>query len=417
MLETVSSRRAALAYFLGLCFFCYAFVQRVLPSVMIDGFAADLAISGAALGVLSGAYFYAYAAMQVPVGLLIDRHGPRKLLSAAMLVCVAGSAWMAASESLTSAAFARALIGAAVAFGFVGTLSIIARFFPSARFALLAGVLQSAGMMGAILGQAPLRLLVEQLGWRGTLSALAAFALALAIVLWLFLPSHQTAQASTDKEAKQSSVKLVLLKGQNWICAGLGFGLASTMLAFAALWAVPWLQLSYNLDTKTAASLASLNFLGNALTAPLFAWWSDRMGRRKPVLLIGASCTLIATTLIIYIDHWSTYSLAVLFFCTGFAPAVIPTAFAAARELNTSKVSGTALGLVNMFVVGSGALLQPLIGALLDMGATSREPSNSLVHAIADYDWAFTTLVLANALAVVCALLLRETNCRNATTT
>lgn len=414
--KTISSRRAILAFSLGLCFFCYAFVQRVLPSVMIDELMTGLAVGGAALGLLSGAYFYAYASMQIPVGMLIDRFGPRHLLSLAMLVCVFASAWMAVSETLLSAGFARALIGAAVAFGFVGTLAIIARFFPPHRFALMVGLVQSAGMLGAVLGQAPLRLLVEQLSWRGSLWTLAGVALVLSIVLWIFLPSHEASKPHPAKKSKsKSSLRAVVSRRQNWLGAGLGFGLAATMLAFTGLWAVPWLEQVYGMSTAAAASLASLNFIGNAFGSPLLGWWSDRIGKRKPVLIFGALSGLITTILIIYGGLWSTPVLAVLIFCSGLAPATIPTTFACVRELNAPFVAGTALGLINMFVVGSGAVLQPMIGKLLDAQSSAQESTDVMTYTDSSYSFAFSTLVIANAIALLCALWIRESNCENAT--
>ncbi len=419
MTHSVSRRRALLAFALGLACFCYAFVQRVMPSVIIDELVSDLAVGGAALGLLSGAYFYAYASMQIPVGMLIDRYGPRRLLSLAMLVCVIASAWMASSESLYGAVFARALIGAAVAFGFVGTLAIVARYFAPGRFALMGGVLQSAGMLGAVLGQAPLRLLVEQFGWRGTLWGLAAFAAVLAVLLWCFLPAgHQQIKPSVDepRPSVRGDLRKVFAKRQNWYGAGLGFGLAAPMLAFSGLWAVPWLEQTYGFTTATAASLASLNFVGNAVGAPLLGWWSDHIARRKPVLIFGAFTGLICTLLTIYVEHWTKAELALLFFASGLAAAAIPTTFAALRELNPPAVAGTTLGLVNMFVVGSGAVLQPLIGTLLDSAA---EPSvsSTIAYSASNYNTAFVTIVLANAVAFACALSIRESNCQNTTLT
>ncbi len=414
MTVPLSPRRALLAYGLGLSFFCYAFVLRVLPSVMTAELARDLAAGGAALGLLSGAYFYAYASMQIPVGLLVDRYGPRRLLSLAMLVCACGSAWMASSDTLHSALLARGLIGAAVAFGFVGTLAIIARYFPPRRFALLAGLVQSAGMLGAVLGQAPLRLLVEHMAWRGTLWALAAVAALLAAVLWLYLPAQAVKTTTLEhKNSALSSLKDVLAIRDNWLAAGLGFGLAASMLAFAGLWAVPWLEQVYALSTAKAASIASLTFIGNAVGSPLAGWWSDRMGRRKPVLLLGAVAGLVGTSATVYGSQWSVLSLQVLFFVSGFAAAVIPTAFAAVRELNEPRVAGTTLGLVNMFVVGSAAVLQPLVGILLDNSTEST--AVTATYSAANYHWALSTVVLANALALLCALLIKESNCQNAT--
>lgn len=384
---------------------------------MIDELQRDFAVSGTALGLLSGAYFYTYAAVQVPVGMLIDRFGARRLLSLAMLVCVFASAWMAVSASLQSASLARALIGAAVAFGFVGTLSIIARFFPANHFALMAGILQSAGMLGAVLGQAPLRLMVEQLEWRGTLWVLSLVAFILAALLWTCLPRHNNQPNGSKSPVSNPFRGLgdVIKRRQNWLGAGLGFGLASTMLAFAGLWAVPWLEQVYGYTTASAAFLASLNFIGVAVGSPLLGWWSDRLGKRKPVLLTGAVAGFSCTLALVYGGPWSTPILATLIFTSGLAAAAIPLTFATMRELNPHAQAGTALGLTNMFVVGSGAILQPLIGALLDQRSPLLSDSTKTAFQASDFQWAFYALLAANGLALICTLLIRESNCKNLT--
>jgi MFS family permease len=170
---SVSRRSANLAFALGSLFFGYAFIQRVAPSIMTNELMRDFNVGGAALGSLSAFYFYAYASIQLPVGILTDRFGPRKLMSFAAALCAIASIVFAFSDSLLLAAISRALIGATVAFGFVGTLAIVGYWFKPAQFATLAGVVQAVGMCGAIFGQAPLRLVVEQTGWRGMMGALA----------------------------------------------------------------------------------------------------------------------------------------------------------------------------------------------------------------------------------------------------
>ena len=186
--NSVTRRGAIVAFVLGTLFFGYAFIQRVAPSVMTGELMRDFAVGGAALGSLSALYFYAYAAIQLPVGMLTDRFGPRKLMSAAAALCALATLLFARSDSLFIASLGRALIGATVAFAFVGTMAIAGYLFSAARYAMLAGVLQTVGMCGAIFGQAPLRQLIETLGWRGTMGTLSTLALLLAIALFVLVP-------------------------------------------------------------------------------------------------------------------------------------------------------------------------------------------------------------------------------------
>ena len=150
-------RLAAVAFVVGAAFFAYAFVLRVAPSVMVDDLMATFAVGGAVLGNLSAFYFYAYSGLQIPVGIALDRVGPRRLMTVAAAVVGIGTLLFAYAETIGIAYVGRALIGVGCAFSWAGTLAIVNRWFPE-RFALLAGVSQAIAMGGAMLGQGPLAL-------------------------------------------------------------------------------------------------------------------------------------------------------------------------------------------------------------------------------------------------------------------
>jgi len=409
-------QRAFFAYLLGMLFFTYAFIQRVAPSVVTDELMRDFSVGAASLGILSGAYFYTYAALQLPVGLLTDRYGPRKLMAAAALVCALASAGFAGSESLLAASFYRALIGGAVAFGFVGTLSIITQFFSPGRFALLAGLVQTMGMIGAIAGQAPLRVLVESRGWQESFLWLMLVGLVLALLLFTVVPRRSKNDLHGEKRSLRQSLRLVARNPQSWLCAGIGFGLAAPMLSFAGLWAIPWLELSYNIDKKQAAGLVSMLFVGWGLASPLWGWLSDRMGKRKPVIIGGTLIALSGFLLLVYVGGWSLTAIGILFTVTGVGGSAMIIIFGSVRESNLVANSAAAMGLANMCVVGSGAVTQPLIGWLLEKNWDGTQINGVPIYAVETYRIALFVLVVSMLLALICAIFLRETNCRNINT-
>lgn len=411
--DSVSRSRAWAAFVLGTAFFGYAFAQRVAPSVMTGELMRDLAVGGAALGSLSAFYFYTYAAIQLPVGVLIDRFGPRKLLSSALILCALASVGFAASETVLGASIGRGLIGGTVAFGFVGTLTIAGYWFPPSRFGTLSGIVMTVGMLGAMAGQAPLRMLVELLGWRDTMLALAAAGAVLGLLLFLIVPNRPRRQA--DRAAGRhplAGLRDVATNRQSWLCAVIGFGPTGTMLAFSGLWAVPWLSTVRDFPISEAAGIASAVFLGWALGAPLLGWVSDRIGRRKPVIMGGLTLSLAALCAILFADVASTGMLVTLFLLNGIGSSAMIVAYGAVRELNRQENSATALGLVNMFVVGSGAVLQPLIGWLLDLNWSGDTLDGARIYDSVAYATAFSTLVVANVLGLACTFWLRETWCR-----
>lgn len=409
-------RRAMFAFALGTLFFGYAFIQRVAPSVMTGELMRDFGVGGAAVGSLSAWYFYTYASIQLPVGMLTDRFGPRRLMSAAMAVCAIASVAFALSTSLPAASLGRALVGAGVGFGFVGTLAIASDWFPASRFAMLAGIIQTAGMLGGMLGQAPLRLAVEGLGWRGTMIGLAGVAAVLAILSFLVIP-RRPPEKIQERLARTASghrggVGQVLRNPQSWCCAAIGFGLSSVMLGFVGLWGVPWLNTVRGFSLAEAAAVASFLFLGWALGAPIWGWLTDYIGRRKPIMLAGVLVNIGLFSLILYADLSSPSLLSLLFFLAGLAGSSMTVVFSAMRELNTAANSGAALGLVNMCVVGSGAVTQPLVGWLLDRNWSGTIMDGARIYDAANYDTAFMVFYATNLLALTGIVCLRETRCQ-----
>ena len=364
--KTISSARLLGAFTLGCVFFAYGFVHRVAPSVMTDELMRDFSVGGAALGSLSAMYFYAYVALQIPVGLLMDKYGPHTLMTGALILCAIASACMSVSETLWAASVSRLVIGGSVAFAFVGSLTILTRWFVPERFSMFAGLLQSSGMIGAMLGQAPLRIAVEQYHWRGAMLGLAAVALVFAIAAFVIIPGRSKSRTDDSKANTHGSIAAIIKQPGNWFCVLTGFGLAAPMLGFSALWAVPWLTSVQGFDRTQSAGIASMVFMGWLIFAPVAGWVSDRLGRRKPVLIVGGTISLIALIVILTIQTNSALLMGALFFVQGAGGCAMIICFSVMREYNPHGNTSAALGMLNTFVVGSGAVMQPLIGFALD---------------------------------------------------
>ena len=401
------------AFLLGTIFFGYAFTQRVAPSVMTEELMRDFSVGAAALGSLSALYFYSYAGMQVPVGMLLDRFGPRKLMSVALLFCCIATLGFGISDSLELASISRFFIGGTVAFGFVSTLTIASYWFSPGRFVMLSGILMTVGMVGAMLGQAPLRLSVELSGWRDTIFMLAAIAAVLAVLIYLVVPHRSPDQINQSrKTSPMAGFKSVVCNPQSWFCAGIGFGPTSALLGFAGLWAVPWLSTVKSFSIPESAVIASAIFLGWAIAAPVVGWLSDRIGARKPIVYWGLTINALSFLVIVYASIDSAPILFALFLVNGMSGSTMVISFGIMREHNAPENNATALALLNMFVVGSGAVMQPVVGVLLDSSWNGEMVEGIRMYHAGAYNTAFFAIVAANALALVCCILLRETYCR-----
>lgn len=403
--------RPLLAWVLGSLFFFYAFLLRVAPSVMVEELMRDFAVSAVLLGNLSAFYFYAYAGIQLPVGLLMDHYGPRRLMTAAMTVCTAGCLLFALSPRIEVAYLGRLLIGLGAAFGWVGTLTIIVQWFPPQRFALFGGLAQVFGMAGAVFGQAPLSAGVSAFGWRGTLLVVAAGGALLALALWLCVRDRPR-PSGLAAVSLRVSLRQVAANPQTWLNALVGLALTGPLLAFAGLWGVPYVMTVYGLPKEAAAATVSLLFIGWAIGAPLMGWLSDRIGRRRPLLVAGGLLSAGTLALILYVQPLPLLGLSALLLLNGMGGSTMVVAFALVREHNPPGGSGAAMGIVNTAVVGSGALFQPLIGWLLDANWQGQLIAGARIYAPDTYAIALSVLPLGSLLGVFCALILRESYCR-----
>jgi MFS family permease len=403
-------RLALFGWLTGAVFFFYAWVLRVAPSVMVEELMRDFAVGAAVLGHLSAAYFYGYAGMQIPVGVLLDRFGPRRLMTLAALVCAGGCVLLATSSSLAVASAGRFLIGASAAFSLVGSMAVAGQWFQANRFALLSGLSMAMGMAGGVFGQAPLRLAVEATDWRFTTLALTSGGLGLAVAAWATVRDRWRGRGGLGRAL--SGLGLVLANRQSWLVALVGLGTSAPLLAFASLWGVPFLETAYQLPRTQAATLTSVIFVGWGVGAPVIGWLSDRIGRRKPPLIAGLLLETLALALLVYVPGLPLPVLAGLCFLVGFFGSAQIVCFALARETHAAAVSGTAIGFVNAMVTGAGALFQPLVGLLLDLAWTGETALGARLYAPESYRLAFASLVACCLTGLLCLAAVRETHCR-----
>jgi len=403
-------RLALFGWATGALFFFYAWILRVAPSVMIDELMRDFAVGAAAVGHLSAFYFYGYAGMQIPVGLLMDRFGPRRLMTVAALGCAAGCVLFALAPSLWALSLGRFVIGATAAFSLVGAMTVAGQWFPPARFALLSGLAMMLGMAGGVFGQAPLRLLVEGLDWRQASLALAGGGVLLALAAVATV--RDKSQTSGGLRQVMAGLAQVGRNRQTWLIAVAGLGTTGPLLGFAGLWGVPYLVLTQGLDRTAAAGVTSMVFIGWGVGAPVIGWLSDRIRRRKLLFVAGLMLTAIAMAGLAWAPGLPLWAVSALCFLCGFGGSGQILGFAAVRELNPPAAAGAALGIVNGVVTGAGALYQPLLGWLLDLAWTGEMAGGARVYTVTAYSTAFSVLVAGAVVGIACTLLIRETRCR-----
>jgi MFS family permease len=399
-----------LAWATASSFFFYAWIMRVAPSVMVEELMREFAVGAGVLGNLSAAYFYGYAGMQIPVGLLLDRFGPRRLITLAALCCAGGCVLFATGTTLTTVTTGRFLIGAGAAFSLVGSMVVAGQWFSPSRFALLSGLAMAMGMAGAVFGQAPLRLAVEATDWRTTNLTLALGGVVIGLSAWLCVRDRWRGEGGIGELL--ANFALVLKHRQTWLVAMAGLGTSGPLLGFAGLWGVPFLQAAYGLERAQAAALTSLLFVGWGVGAPLFGWLSDRIGRRRPVMMVGLLLETASLASLVYVADLAPVQLAGLCFLTGLFGSTQIVCFAIARENHPPRLAATGIGFVNAMVTGAGALFQPLMGLLLDFAWAGETAAGARIYDLAAYHLAFSSLLVVGLTGLLCLLAVRETYCK-----
>jgi sugar phosphate permease len=388
--------------------FVLSFFHRTAPAAIASELTQAFAINSAVLGTLAATYFYVYTLLQIPVGVLADTLGPRRILSAGSLVAGAGSLAFALAPTWEIAAAGRTLVGIGVAVAFIAILKISAVWFPANRFATLNGVTMFAGNLGAVIAGAPLAWLVTQTSWRAVFVALAVLSTALGIATWLkvrdrpeqmgFAPVHAALTGSGSGVHWFEALKRVVANPATWPGFFVNVGIGGSYLAFAGLWAVPFLVDTYGMPRVTAAQHSSLLLLGVACGSMAVGIISDRLHSRRGVMRVY---TLSWLPWILKVQ-WPLAATLAWFFVMGLLIPGFTLSWTIAKEVNRPEHSGIATSVVNVGIFLGTGLLQPLTGVLLDQGRAA----GNLAAA-----WERGILLLAGAAAFgsLCTLFVRET--------
>jgi MFS family permease len=403
---------------LAALFYSYEYLLRVMPSVMEPELRTTYQLDASGFGALAAIYYIAYTPMQLFVGILMDRFGPRRLLAVSCLFCAIGTYLFAATEILSIAQTGRFLIGFGSAFAFVGVLKLASIWLPANRFALISGLTTTLGMAGAMFGDIVLTGIVHQIGWQ-ELSVIAALVgVILAAVIFIFVRDRKA--TNQDKAQLQHTVSTyeltqgllqLLKKPQMWFAGIIGCFLYLSAAAFAELWAIPYLENGVGLTGQQAGHATSLVFLGWIIGSPIMGFLSDTIQKRRPLLMLGSLFTAMLMAILLYYAHsLSLEVISLLLFSIGFFSSVQVIVFAIACELSNRKLTATAVSLINMFVMFSGLIFQPLIGHLLDShwhGDISFDGQR--IYTLVNYQFSLCVLPAAYLLVFVCAKwLLRE---------
>jgi sugar phosphate permease len=358
-----------------------ACMHRISPTVIARDLIAEFNADATALGFMSSAYFYLYAAVQPPVGYLSDTWGPRAVTTLFAVIACLGALLFGLAPNLTVATLGRALIGVGVGGVFVPALKIFSKWHRAKEFAAMTGVFLAIGNAGNLAASLPLTYMVLWVGWRGSFLAMGAVSLLMALACWLLLrdapedkgwPPIVAAPPAADNAEGQRApgrMRIVFSQPNFWMVTGSYFFFGGPTLAFQGLWTVPYLIDIHGYSRVQAGGTLMLIPMGFVIGAPIFGLLSDRLPFSRKTILI--------TSLLIGLLCWTVFLptggkppaavigplFVVIGICGGGALSLYMTM---TKELFPAWLTGTAMGLMNPAAFLSTALFQPFSGFLMD---------------------------------------------------
>lgn len=411
------STHAWVIWLLSSLFMFYKYAIEVSPSVMTSTLMSTFHIDGVDLGNLAACYFYAYLLLQIPAGVLLDRIGPRKITTIAIVICAAGSLIFAKADTLWMAGVGRFLTGAGAAFAAVNCLKLTANWFSTKQFAFMAGLMMTMAMLGAVGGQAPLATFIQSMDWRYAMEFIGIAGLVLAVLFWLVIrdvspEKKEEIHIAPQRFSLKFSLKQILKNRQAlWLSVYSGFAFAPIMI-FGGLWGVSFISETFLLSSNLSAQISSLIFIGFAVGAPFFGWFSDWIGRRVIVMFWGTLVALISISAAIYLPGLSAGSLSVFLFLFGFSISSFLLCFTMIREINAPILAATAVGFMNAFDALFGAFSDPLTGKFLDLCWEGAIVDGARVFSSSAYQIAFLTLPIYLIISLITLARIKETYCK-----
>lgn len=397
-----SVRVATVAWMLTAVFFFFQYALRSAPSVMMPQLSDAFGLSILGVSSLVGLFYYGYSPFSLVAGAAMDRFGTRRLLPGAAVVVGCG-ALLFATGNREIASVGRFLQGAGGVFALVGAIYIATKNFPASKAATLIGATQMFGMAGGSAGQFVVGPLIGRgLSWNVFWVGMGVFGLVIGVILFFLIPK-EAKQPGSGLESTTAAFATVFKNPQSILCGLIAGLLFIPTTIFDMVWGVRYLQEGHGFDYGTAVMRSATVPFGWIIGCPLFGFISDRLGRRKPVIIVGAILLFICLAWILFgpTNILPPYMLGLF---AGIASGAAMLPYTVIKEANPPQFGGTAAGVVNFLNFTFSALLGPVFAWVLQRisgGAAAME----LQH----YQQAFLPLLFGVGVGILLSLFLKET--------
>jgi MFS family permease len=407
----IASSSAWWIWGVSLVFVLFQFFLQLSSGEMVDGLMKSFSLTALGGGVLASSYYYIYVVLQAPAGMMIDHFGPRRILGASALLCAVGCLFFAGAHHLIFAILGRLMMGMGAAFAFVGSLNLVARWFPLERFGVMAAISETVGMLGSLFGGFMLADLIQHIGWRPAMLGATVVGLLIALLLWLIVRDAPTQQVTTEHRSASElwkDVKALIKRPIVWWNGLYSGAMFSTVTVFVALWGIPFIQKAHHLNLIMASLTCNLMFVGVAIGSPVMGWIDGRFQCRRQLMVSTAIATFLLLCLLIYVPSLPLDIVMTLMLLLGFFASSYIITFVIANEIAKPHTRGTSMGFVNMLSVASAPIFQTLIGFLLFILSGGVALHEITAYSVFHFQIALSVVPLLVAGAAVVAVLLPE---------
>jgi len=407
-----------LAYF-------FVYFHRLSLSIVANDLIADFKTTASVMGLLGSIYFYCYAFMQFPAGLLSDSLGPRKSVTFFLIIASAGSIIFGFAPTIKIAFLGRVMVGLGVSMVFIPTMKILSRWFHPHEFAFMTGILNAVGGMGVLAATWLLAVMTLLFGWRISFELIGCCTFIIVVLVWFVVrdrpedkgwPSIEELDKKKDGKVTPPAKQIPLLVGARrvisekyfWPVAIWFFFDCGVFFAFGGLWGGPYLMHVYGMSRAQAGTVLSMIAWGMIIGSPPLGFLSDKVmkSRKKPFILCNLVLVIELAFLSFYPAGLPHIALYILFFIFSIcSSSVVIFGFTIIKELFPMEIAGTSTGMVNLFPFLGGAVFMPLLGRVLD----AYPKSDTGGYSLEAYSVLIFILLGASVLSLVCTFLTKET--------
>ncbi len=394
-------------------YYLYQFFIRIAPTVIDVELMKYFSLTATSFGTLCGYYYFTYTPLQIPVGILLDKYGPKKISALGCILCGLGILMFVAVPEYSVAVLGRALMGIASAAAFIAAMKIGMNWFDKSYMALINTLTVTVGTLGACAGAPLFACLKESFDWRTLLIISSGIGVVLGIVIYIFVRdyprgSEPSTKVNENKPSLLDGLKAVVKSRQCWVSSIYIMLVYAPLSGFADMWGVPFLKRVYDLDTVAASSASNMMYVGIVIGGPLFAWFSSFMQKRKICLWMGNVIALISFGIVILLPSINYSILTILMFLAGFGLSGTFLIYTLATEVMPNAFGGTIVAFINTFSMISGVILQPLIGWMLSKLWDGTMSDGVPFYSIACYKEAISIIVISLLVSLIFIALLKE---------